>query len=184
MDPKLSGLDPKLQDAYSRVMNGPSTLPGQTPAPAAPNQPPAPAQPNINHPTQATHINPPQPANPTLEPSLPTGFPNSPESTPPSSVGFEPPAAAPTLGLEHELPNTPFPSPVNEPSLHPDPTPAINSTVAFNANNSSVTTTAPGEKPKKSVLPVVIGIFIPIFLVVYAIVWMVIFDVKLPFIGG
>ncbi|MBI4097957.1 MAG: hypothetical protein HY426_02855 [Candidatus Levybacteria bacterium] len=32
MDPKLSGLDPKLKEAYDRVMSGPAPAPGQTPA--------------------------------------------------------------------------------------------------------------------------------------------------------
>lgn len=40
MDPKLSNLDPKLQDAYGRVMNGPSSAPsaGAVPPPPAPAQ--------------------------------------------------------------------------------------------------------------------------------------------------
>ncbi len=64
MDPKLSNLDPKLQDAYNRVMSGPASVPpsGQSPLggasgnvpPAAPASPasaqtasPTPFQPTI-----------------------------------------------------------------------------------------------------------------------------------------
>ncbi|MEK9176114.1 MAG: hypothetical protein AAB520_01580 [Patescibacteria group bacterium] len=72
MDPKLSGLDPKLKEAYDRVMNGPSVAP-QTlnsavqPPPAQPTpamQPQAastPQQPQFQAPPQAApeqHLNP------------------------------------------------------------------------------------------------------------------------------
>lgn len=52
MDPKLSGLDPKLREAYERVMNGPAsqpnvpTQPEQQQPTAQSNVPPAPIQPN------------------------------------------------------------------------------------------------------------------------------------------
>ncbi|MBI2621784.1 MAG: hypothetical protein HYW63_04050 [Candidatus Levybacteria bacterium] len=58
MDPKLSNLDPKLQDAYNRVMSGPAappppsgTVPGAVPpppppSPAFPPPPPPPVSPN------------------------------------------------------------------------------------------------------------------------------------------
>lgn len=39
MDPKLPGTDPKLQEAYNRVMNGPSVPPPPAPMPAAPTMP-------------------------------------------------------------------------------------------------------------------------------------------------
>jgi hypothetical protein len=39
MDPKRPGTDPKLQEAYNRVMNGPSVPPPPAPMPAAPTMP-------------------------------------------------------------------------------------------------------------------------------------------------
>ena len=59
MDPKLSNLDPKLQDAYNRVMGGPTpTAPagGTVPPPTAPSQPvsPQPAAPQVPTPTPVT----------------------------------------------------------------------------------------------------------------------------------
>ena len=63
MDPKLSGIDPKLQDAYNRVMNGPANPPSpqsQQPAvPGVPNQPVAPPPPPPNQP-----VSPPPPSLP------------------------------------------------------------------------------------------------------------------------
>ncbi len=38
MDPKLSGLDPKLREAYERVMNGPSASSGASTPPSNPAQ--------------------------------------------------------------------------------------------------------------------------------------------------
>lgn len=165
MDPKLSGLDPKLQDAYDRVMNGPSTLPGQTPA-AAPTQ--SNTQPN-------------QP--PQMDP-----MPTPPAPIQPTSSGFQTTPPAPSsLNLDSTYPQAPFnPNSQalnNEPTPHADPTPAISSTMAFNASNPEINKGTSNAKSSKNMLPIIIGVFIPIFLVVYAIVWMVIFNVKLPFIG-
>lgn len=49
MDPKLSNLDPKLQEAYNRVMSGPATPPstGTVPSPQQPVSPAAPAIPAV-----------------------------------------------------------------------------------------------------------------------------------------
>lgn len=77
MDPKLSGLDPKLREAYERVMNGP-TSPGsptpptnpQTPAqqtPPAPQAAPTPA--SVNAPAAPAST----PAHPISNPSFNSG---------------------------------------------------------------------------------------------------------------
>lgn len=77
MDPKLSNLDPKLQDAYNRVMSGPASAPssGQSPlsgvsgavppppapVPAAPATPPPPPQSPNPSPVQPIATAPPTP---------------------------------------------------------------------------------------------------------------------------
>ncbi len=71
MDPKLSATDPKLQEAYDRVMNGPAIPPpGAVPPPPAPApfnpvigaQPPAPAQFQPQAPVMPAEATAPQPA--------------------------------------------------------------------------------------------------------------------------
>ena len=47
MDPKLSGLDPKLREAYERVMNGPSPAPSGTNVPPSNPLAPPPVTPPI-----------------------------------------------------------------------------------------------------------------------------------------
>lgn len=78
MDPKLSATDPKLQDAYDRVMNGPATPPGGTVVPS-PAVPPTQYSPQIN----AAPIQPQTPPPPA--PAMPQAAPMSPAS--PSPVG-------------------------------------------------------------------------------------------------
>lgn len=56
MDPKLSGLDPKLREAYERVMNGPASppVPNQVEQPSAPQSAPqTPSSPPNPEPVQA-----------------------------------------------------------------------------------------------------------------------------------
>lgn len=75
MDPKLSGLDPKLREAYERVMNGPSS---PQPAPTQTEQQPSSAQQSSPQSTIQTQTPPPTP-NPT--PIQTAGPPQAPTSS-------------------------------------------------------------------------------------------------------
>ena len=138
MDPKLSNLDPKLREAYERVMNGSSS-----PTQPANGQPAAqtPAPQSIQQPIQSA-----QPA--------PAPMP-APQSQPQTQ------AAVPSL----------------------DPTPAVNSTIAYNAHNSDVNKGTTGvKKGGKSGKLVLIFLGIVIFLLLYTVIWVFILKLKLPFL--
>lgn len=144
MDPKLSGLDPKLKEAYDRVMNGPST------PPAPQGQPQAPVQPIQ-----------PQP---------------QPQSQPAAQAPAKPviPAAP--------LVNSAFPQPQATQSI---PIPEINSTVAFNANNSGINKNTTADKKSGGMGKVLaIGVVILILLVIYTFVWIFVLKLKVPFLPG
>lgn len=82
MDPKLSGLDPKLREAYERVMNGPTGPGGSTPP--TPSQQPGQEQPpaQVSNPVAPT---PPPPPAATPPPPSPALNPTPPPSVAPSS---------------------------------------------------------------------------------------------------
>lgn len=65
MDPKLSGLDPKLREAYERVMNGPSPVPsGINVPPANPAAPPPVTQPIVTPAPEPEPVPAPTPVSP------------------------------------------------------------------------------------------------------------------------
>lgn len=82
MDPKLSGLDPKLREAYERVMNGPTGPGGSTPP--APNQQPNQEQPQT--PVQTSNPVSPTPPAPTPSPVIAPA--PLPVATPSSNTSF------------------------------------------------------------------------------------------------
>ncbi len=71
MDPKLSATDPKLQEAYDRVMNGPATPPGGAVPPPPPVAPP-PFNPAIGaQPIAPAPVQPAAPVMPQAAPAAP-----------------------------------------------------------------------------------------------------------------
>lgn len=157
MDPKLSNLDPKLKEAYDRVMNGPAAQPTQTV-------------------TQNSAI----PPTPTTQNPIPQNehimTPNS--QAPQATINQ---IQNPPLNYNNPAVHATPPVDPTNPSFNPNP--AINSTIAFNANNDAKNQgTSPVKKGHNAMLPIVIVVLISILVVVYAFVWAVIFDVQLPFI--
>lgn len=70
MDPKLSGLDPKLKEAYDRVMSGPVAVPaGQSPMGAVPPTPTQQVSPPPQAPSPSFGVAPTQPVIP-AEPAM------------------------------------------------------------------------------------------------------------------
>lgn len=152
MDPKLSNLDPKLQDAYNRVMTGAGNNQSPQPQPGGSNQTPPPPQPI--QPQQSSPDIPPSVPPPPLDPA--------PGITPPSQFGVNqsppvdlnpnpnpepantamPPVAAPDISTQppqEAIPSQPMmpeaanqPEPIQTPPPAPpenNPNPVIETTV-------------------------------------------------------
>jgi len=169
MDPqKLSQLDPKLREAYQRVMGTtipePQAPPVQTQAPPPVGEFTAPATDSI--PTPQVQ----QPVMPTGSDNFPTP---EPQVTPPSS-GFI---------------NAPQPVPTPNPAIQTNPASnfvQMNSEVtapAFNSPNFSAPAPQVATfKKKNGLTPVLFGILGLIFIVIYTFFWTKIFNFKLPFL--
>ena len=169
MDPqKLSQLDPKLRDAYQRVMgtvipNPQTPAQTQTPAPPTPNPTPQPqSQPEPQPaPLVPEPIAEPQPSiNPQQE-AIPT-----PESIPAqSSSNF--------VQMNSEVPVAPSPAAASTPNFtapaKPDLAPIQTQTIVIKKKNNILMTA-------------LIGIAVLIFIAVYSLFWTKIFNFKLPFL--
>lgn len=162
MDPqKLSQLDPKLRDAYQRVMG--TVIPEPQSAPA-PTQTPPPAVPN---PTPAPQINP-QPE-PIPSPAINEPAPSISEPPTEQSVINPQPQAANFIQMNSEIPTAPA-------AAAP-----IASTPNFTA---PIQTQTIAVKKKNNILtPILFGIATLVFIAIYTLFWTKIFNFKLPFIG-
>jgi hypothetical protein len=172
MDPKdLSQLDPKLREAYERVM-------GSTPTPT-------PGQPLSTTPS-ADVTPPPMPSPPPQVEPRPDVSPVHPPMNEPVNPAFEAPKPINTP-LNNDLP--PLNAVPIAPSPDPNPAPA---TMASSITSSepapavnSVATAAPFENTAKAggkkVNPVIIGVALVVFLFFWAILWMVLLKLKTPF---
>lgn len=181
MDPqKLSQLDPKLRDAYQRVMGTPIPQPQVTPASATLQR---------GEPIQAQTPPPPPP---------PTPAPTPTPTPPPPVAPVEPPIAPPTPPTQ--------PNPISEPqSAIPTETPAIpiqppaaqNNFVQMNSEVAAPPAATIAASPnfvepvqvptatlkkKNMMMPILIGIAGVIFIVVYTLFWTKLFNFKLPFL--
>ena len=184
MDPqKLASLDPKLREAYQRVMGTP--LPQVQPA--SPRGEPVQAQ------------TPPMPTPPTPIPDpTPTPAP-IPEPQPSSPPGNQP---MPTIEEPTEppvQPPTPSQPPVSEPepAIPQQPPLGANNFVQMNSEVASAPTVAPPASPnfaapatastiavkkKSMMIPVMIGVASLVFLAIYTLFWTKLFNLKLPFL--
>lgn len=99
MDPqKLASLDPKLREAYQRVMGTP--LPQVQPASprGEPVQPPTPSQPPVSEPEPAIPQQPPLGANNFVQ--MNSEVASAPTAAPPASPNFVAPATASTIAVK------------------------------------------------------------------------------------
>jgi hypothetical protein len=65
-----------------------------------------------------------------------------------------------------------------------NPAPAVNSTMAFNAHDSSINKgTSDVKKGGGFTKVLMLGIVVVAFLLIYTVVWVYLFHLKLPFIG-
>jgi len=210
MDPqKLSQLDPKLRDAYQRVMG--TSVPQPQAVPASPRDEPVQAQtPSMPTPITPTPTPTPQPQ-PQPEPE--------PTPTPPPATSDVAPAGAPTPTIEEpptapQSPIQPPPSepqsiptpessmPESQPAIPPIPEPTIPTSPPAQTNNivqmNSEVAASPAQnfttpsaipqtqavtikKKNKILIPVLFGIVGLVFIVIYTLFWTKIFNFKLPF---
>ena len=184
MDPqKLAGLDPKLRDAYQRVMG--TTIPEPT-APSAPISTPTPVTPDPTSQPQPTLT--PEPTMPT-----PTPAPVMEEPTKPIEPIMPPaPEPQPTVPVEPTPAPAVEPQPITNPQPQVMPEPAqptsnfvqMNSEVATSPNFSAPAPQAQtmAIKKKGKMMPVLFTIVGLIFVVIYTIFWAKILNFKLPFL--
>lgn len=165
MDPKqqLNQLDPKLQEAYNRVMGTASNAGTPASNAASPTPPAAPAQNN------------PQPQPPSFQPVAPTPPPTQPVTPIPQ------PQTIPT-------PPAPIqPTPSTPPPQTPD---TVAATISIGGQGLTATggpsgfvasaQAAPGKK--HGVSPVILLFGALVFFLVYTLVWVKVFNLSVPFI--
>jgi len=150
---KLSQLDPKLREAYQRVMGTvipEPAAPGQTPTP-----PPADA-PNI--PTPVPTPTPQQPVPPVADPQPTTNPQPTPEPTAP------PQPASNFVQMNSAVEAAPT---LNSPNFAAPAAPVQNTVVL---------------KKKNTLMPLLFGIAGLVFIAIYTLFWAKIFNLKLPFL--
>jgi len=160
MDPKTSGqsLDPKLQEAYNKVMGigGPSASPTPTTTVSTPNV-------TVSA-TQAPTVPPP---------------PVMPASNPSTSSGLSAAAPEPVMPIINHSPS-PAPSvqtvqatiPVSGARVH------IGATVTPETHGF----VAKGKKSGMKISPVILILGGVVFFLVYALIWVKVFNLQLPFL--
>lgn len=169
MDPqKLAQLDPKLRDAYQRVMG--TTIPKPQAAPAQTQTPPL-TSPN---PTPA-----PQPQQESIPPTPMTA----------SEPFIKPqPTITPDLNQEAAIPQQPpaqasnFVRMNSEIAAAPETTSAVNSSNFITPPTMPQTQTMSVKKKGGMMMPILFGIVGLIFIVIYSLFWTKIFNLKLPFL--
>ncbi len=155
MDPKqLAQLDPKLREAYDRVMGTNVAQPSQkaeqsqSPEPIHPAQPAQPATP----PVQSAHM-----------------------EQPKSEVVMPQPTTQPPLPSSEPQPYNPVHS---QAPANPSQPPSIGASMAFNAHKQT------GKGGKKSMLSgIAIGLGVIVLLVAYTFIWVKVFNLSLPFLS-
>lgn len=164
MDPKLSNLDPKLKEAYERVMGNSNTPPTPPPPPVANPNP------------QATPVIPPPPP---VEPPPPSpGVPESSSET--VHIGPTEPSAMPPSPPPPPMPETQTSGSETvhigpaETAVMPPPTP----TEAIKPYPSQVLKTERGSR----ISPIIIGLLVMVFLISYTFLWVRVFNLKIPFL--
>lgn len=153
MDPqKLASLDPKLREAYQRVMG--TTIPDPNPTPQPQPQPePIPTPPPTVPPVQ-----------PPAEPPIPQPVPEpEPQPTIPQSEPASTPQVSNFVQMNSEVAATPGSANFATPAPMPQ-------------------TQTMAVKKKNHLMPILAGVVILIFLVIYFLFWAKIFNFKLPFL--
>lgn len=196
MDPKQNTqLDPKLQEAYNRVMGTDTSVPHDptqpaTPPTTTPVTTPPPADPgSIQMPAASdTPAIPPAPPTMPTDPTQSTPSDNTPPiipSTPqmPSTQVVPDPTSPtpPTPQVPQETPAQPAAPAPQVPDLPEVPTQEVKKepeTVHF----SSTTSLSTSAKSKTKISPIILILGAVIFLVAYALIWIKVFGLQIPFL--
>lgn len=178
MDPqKLSQLDPKLREAYQRVMGTvipkPQSPPAQTQTPPPINKPPIP-DPISTPPAQPQ----PEPATPPATQPKPFFIPQPPTNPQPEA----PPAGEPTPQSSIPTQSTSNFTQMNSEVAAPSVTATVPVLTPNFTTPASQTQTAVLKKKGNMLIPAMIVITILVFIVVYGLFWARIFNLNLPFL--
>lgn len=157
MDPKQAGqpLDPKLQEAYNKVMGIPTT---GTPTPPAQNPAPTTTITTPNVTVSATQV-------PTTPPPAPTEPPVM-TSTPVMPEPITPPAQNPSVQTVQAT------IPVSGATVH------VGATVEPTTHGF----VAKDKKSGMKISPVILILGGVVFFIVYALIWVKVFNLQLPFL--
>ena len=164
MDPKSSTqLDPKLQEAYNRVMGTPTgndvtqptTATNSTLTPSSlPTDQAGPVMPNVTPISDATVTNPVPTANPVIPDPI-----NTPAAIDPMANVTPPVIETPPVTIETSQP-----------------------TMSTVENTASVKSQAFSAKKGMKVSPVILIVGAIVFLIVYTLIWVKVFGLQIPFL--
>lgn len=189
MDSKLPQLDPKLKEAYDRVLNGQNVQSSQNPTSTTQQKPinTATAQPSPVFEVQRPQTqNQPEPAGLQSVASPQVNVPN------PVETPAQPPQPQPVIASsEIHTPIQPIQAP---PAPRPimataqpqsiqtlPPVQNIGGSIAYNAAGTTTTQTVV-KKGKPNIMHFLLGLGAVVFLIAYTFMWIFIFKIKLPFL--
>lgn len=159
MDPKSSSpLDPKLQEAYNKVMG--TQIPSPAPSDTTPLATPPQTSPDIPTPSM---------------PSTPISSQIPSDTTMPSSAPAEVTSAQPLPTPEEPA------APVATPAVQA--TVSVGNAPTMSYDNATPTQGFSADKKKMKISPVIIIIGGIVFLIVYSIVWIKVFNLQVPYIN-
>lgn len=168
MDPqKLASLDPKLRDAYQRVMGTPLPEPQAAPVQAQTPPPPPPMPDPIPNPQPEPEPIPQEPIPPIQEPFVPQSQPSMPETAPPPEPAIAP-EESPVQASNFAPMNSEVPAAPSQNFIAPSAIPQAQ-TVTLKKKNGIMTS-------------ILFGIVSLVFIVIYTLFWTKIFNFKLPFL--
>lgn len=168
MDSKLPQLDPKLKEAYDRVLNGQNVQPLQSPTQA-------PQSPSLTQPQQPQMSAQPEPMGPQTISSAPQGGVATGPATPIQSM------QQPQPGVSSEI-HAPIQPIQQQPNPTPPPVQNIGGSIAYNAGGTTAQTVV--KKGKPNIMHFLLGLGAVVFLIGYTFIWIFIFKIKLPFLSA
>lgn len=188
MDSKLPQLDPKLKEAYDRVLNGQNVSSSQNPDPAARQNPinVAPAQTSpVFQAQQPQAQNQPEPEGlqgvASSQPNVPNPVETPIQQPQPIMAPIETPGSVGPIQTPQASPQSQpaITTPQSQPNQTPPPVQNIGGSIAFNAAGATGTVV---KKGKPNIKHILLGLGVVVFLVVYTFLWIFIFKIKLPFL--
>jgi hypothetical protein len=168
MDPaKLQTLDPKLQEAYKRVMST-NTVPKSSPPPPPMAQPP-----QVQQPAQAPQTT--LPEAPVMNQSVPAQ----------ANPAIQTAAPFPPISPAAAIPNNPITPPIQQqapsPQMNTMPFPGLDASASNQQMQAYVADEVAGAKQSIKTIQLIYLVGGLVFFAVYALFWMKFFNVASPF---